>query len=191
MAKRVPISAPRLPEVKFDKKTESKDKTAYDTKIKPYSGVFSRGKDKEYEEKVVQIDRVTYVVAGGKRMRFRVLVVIGNKNGKVGVGVAKAADIPAAVQKAVLKAKKRLVTIDIKNGTIPHEIKYKYGPAYILLKPASKGTGIIAGGPVRAVVELSGITDILSKMLGSENKINNVFATYEALKGFSNEIKRT
>ena len=158
---------PRLPEVKLEKTAPKIVESA--------KRQFRDKKDKEFEEKVVQIDRVTYVVAGGKRMRFRVLVVVGNRKGKVGVGVAKATEIPHAVQKAVSQAKKRFIDVPMKNGTILHEITYKYGPARIFLKPASTGTGIIAGGPVRAVVELAGITDILSKMLGSENKINNVF----------------
>jgi small subunit ribosomal protein S5 len=173
-------TTPQLPEVKLEKKEQKL----------PAAKIGLEKKEKEFEEKVVQIDRVTYVMAGGKRMRFRALVVIGDRNGKIGVGVAKAAEIPKAVEKAVNQAKKRLIEVPIKNGTIPYEIKYKYGPAHILLKPASEGTGIIAGGPIRAVVELAGITDILSKMLGSENKINNVFATYFALKELSHEIKR-
>jgi small subunit ribosomal protein S5 len=164
MPKRVAKAPPRLPEVKLEKIEEEK---------KP---------EEEFEEKVVQIDRVAYVVAGGKRMRFRAVVVIGNRNGKVGVGVSKAVEIPNAVAKAKTQARKRLIEVPIKNGTIPHPIKYKYGSAYIFMKPASPGTGIIAGGPIRAVVELAGITDILSKMLGSHNKINNVMATYEALQ---------
>lgn len=169
MPKRMPKSAPALPEVEL--KT-SKKREEGRLEEKPV----------ELETKVVKIDRVTYVVAGGKRMRFRVLVVVGDRSGRVGIGVAKAVEIPSAIAKATLQAKKRLIPIPLKYGTIPYEIKYKYGSAYVLLKPASAGTGIIAGGPVRAVVELAGITDILSKMLGSENKINNVFATYEALK---------
>jgi len=164
MPRRVAKAPPILPEVRFKAPAEGE---------KP---------EIEFEEKVVQIDRVSYVVAGGRRLRFRVLVVVGNKKGKVGVGVDKATEIPNAVSKAVSQAKKRLIEIPLSDGTIPHEIRYKYGPAKVFLKPASKGTGIIAGGPVRAVLELAGVTDILSKMLGSENKINNVFATYEALK---------
>ena len=161
------VPRPKLPEVIFKKPIERER---------------HQERDKEFEEKVVSIDRVSYVIAGGKRMRFRVLVVIGNRTGKVGVGVAKAPEIPNAITKAIAQAKKNLIDIPLKNGTIPFEIKYKYGPAVVFLKPASNGTGIIAGGPVRAVIELSGITDILSKMMGSKNKINNVFATHHALK---------
>lgn len=168
MPKRNPISIPQLPEVKLEKSEEllAKEKET----------------EEEFEEKIVEIDRVAYVVAGGKRLRFRVLVVVGNKAGKVGVGLAKAVAIPDAIAKAVRLAKKRMIKVPLKNGTIPFEIKHKYGPAIVFLKPARPGTGIIAGGPVRAVVELSGIRDILSKMMGSKNKINNVFATFEALK---------
>lgn len=173
MARRIPKTAPQLPEVKLKKEI---DESSED--------IVSSEETQELEEKVVQIDRVTYVVAGGKRMRFRVLVVVGDRKGKVGVGVAKAAEIPDAVKKAAARAKKRMIQIEIKNGTIPFEVKQKYGSATVLLKPASPGTGIIAGGPIRAVVEAAGITDILSKMLSSNNKINNVFATYEALKRF-------
>jgi small subunit ribosomal protein S5 len=167
MSRKVVKAPPRLPEVKIEK-IEKKEKEE-----KP---------EEEFEERIVQIDRVAYVVAGGKRTRFRVVIVIGNKNGQVGVGISKAVEIPDAVAKAKNQARKRLIEVPIKNGTIPHEIKYKYGSAYVLLKPASPGTGIIAGGPIKAVIELAGITDILSKMLGSNNKINNVMATYEALK---------
>lgn len=162
--KRIPKGPPRLREVKIEKPLPEE---------KPVE---------EFEEKVVEVDRVTYVVAGGKRMRFRALVVIGDRKGQVGVGLGKANEVPDAVAKAVYQAKKSIINVPIKDGTIPHEIKEKYKSALVLLKPASKGTGIIAGGPVRAVIEMSGITDILSKMLGSENKINNVMATYEALK---------
>lgn len=136
---------------------------------------------KEFEEKIVQIDRVTYVVAGGKRMRFRVLAVIGDKKGRVGYGIGKATEVPDAVKKAVKYAKKHLINVDIVNGTVAHEIYVKYGAAYIFLKPARKGTSVIAGGAVRTVLELVGIKNVLSKILGSTNKINNVKATIEAL----------
>ena len=143
-------------------------------------------KEEDFDEKIVQIQRVTYVVAGGKRMRFQVLVVVGDRKGTVGVGVAKATEIPEAVQKAVSRAKNRMIEVPLRNGTIPYEVRQKYGSAFVLLKPASPGTGIIAGGAVRAVVELAGITDILSKILGSKNKINNVYATYKALERLKN-----
>ncbi len=140
---------------------------------------------KEFEEKVVQIDRVTRVVKGGRRLRFRATVVIGDRKGRVGVGVAKASQVVLAIQKAVAQAKKNLVTINIHETSIPHEVMKEYCGAKVFLKPAHPGTGVIAGGAVRAVVEVSGITDILSKMIGSSNKINNVYATFEALKSLS------
>ncbi len=140
---------------------------------------------KEFEEKVVQIDRVTRVVKGGRRFRFRATVVIGDRKGRVGVGVAKASQVVLAIQKAVAQAKKNLVTINIHETSIPHEIMKEYCGAKVFLKPACPGTGVIAGGAVRAVIEVSGIKDILSKMIGSSNKINNVYATFEALKSLS------
>lgn len=136
----------------------------------------------EYEEKVVQVDRVSRTVKGGKRMRFRALVVIGNRKGKVGIGIGKAQEVLIAVQKAVSHAKKELIEVPIVNDTIPHEIKVSSGGATVFLKPAGVGTSIIAGGSVRAVIELSGIKNILSKIIGSSNKINNVKATILALK---------
>lgn len=138
--------------------------------------------EKQFEEKVVQIDRITRVVAGGRRLRFRATVVVGDRDGHVGIGVAKGLEVVSAIQKAVQKAKKNMVEISLKGTTIPHEVMYKHGGAKVFLKPASEGTGVIAGGAVRAVVEAAGIHDILSKMIGSSNKINNVYATFEALK---------
>jgi small subunit ribosomal protein S5 len=140
---------------------------------------------KEFDERVVQIDRVTRVVKGGRRLRFRATVVIGDKKGRVGVGVAKGSAVVLAITKAVAQAKKNLITINMHDTTIPHEVETVYCGARVFLKPASPGTGVIAGGAVRAVVEVAGIKDILSKMIGSSNKINNVYATYEALKSLS------
>lgn len=140
---------------------------------------------RDYETKVVEIKRVTRVVAGGKRMRFRALVVAGNKKGKVGVGLKKGADVADAVGKASEEARKSMINVDISSqGSIPHGVWQKYKAAKVILKPAPLGTGIIAGGPVRAVVDLAGIQNISSKMLGSANKVSNVRATYEALKNF-------
>ncbi len=154
---------------------------------KKFKGKF-RGKRKErseYEQKVIDIARVTRVVKGGKRFSFRTTMVIGNKKGKVGVGIAKGADMKISTEKSYASAKKNLVDIAIKGNTIPYPINYKLGGAKILLKPASKGTGIVAGGAVRAVMSLVGVSDVSGKMLGSSSKISNARATIEALKLFS------
>lgn len=136
----------------------------------------------EFLERVVQIDRVNRVVSGGRRLRFRATVVIGNMKGKVGVGIGKADEVSIAVQKAVTKAKRDLVTVNIERGTIPHQISHKFKASKILLFPARPGTGIIAGGAVRTVLELAGVRDILSKTHGSRHKINTTRATLEALQ---------
>jgi small subunit ribosomal protein S5 len=136
---------------------------------------------REFEQKVVEIKRVTRVVAGGKRMRFRALVVIGDKKGKVGMGLRKGTDVTEAVQKAVNAAKKSMIQVSLHNDTIPHEAKLKYKSSVVFLKPARPGTGVIAGGAIRQVLDLVGVKNVLSKMLGSSNKTNNVTATYLAL----------
>jgi len=139
------------------------------------------GAKREFDQKVIEVKRVTRVVAGGKRMRFRALVAIGDKKGKIGVGLRKGTDVSEAVNKAVNAAKKTMVLIPMVNQTIPHEIKFKYKSSVVFLKPARPGTGIIAGGSIRQVLDLAGIRNILSKMLGSSNKVNNTMATYLAL----------
>jgi small subunit ribosomal protein S5 len=138
--------------------------------------------EKQFEERVLHVDRVARVVKGGRRFRFRALVVVGDFKGKVGIGTSKGADVTAAVTKAVEVAKKNLITIPITNGTLPHEQESKVSGAHILIKPARPGTGLIAGGVVRSILEIGGVRNILSKSLGSSNKTNTAYATIDALK---------
>lgn len=138
--------------------------------------------ENQFEERVVSINRVTKVVKGGRRFRFAALVVIGNKQGEVGFGTGKAAEVPDAIKKAVEDAKVNMIKVPIVGATIPHAITGNYGAGKVFMKPASEGTGIIAGGAVRAVFELAGINDILSKSIGSSTPINMVRATFAALK---------
>ena len=145
--------------------------------------------EKQYDERVVHIDRVARVVKGGRRFRFRALVVVGDHKGKVGIGIAKGADVTTAITKSVEVAKKHFVNIHIVNGTIPHESEVKVGGARILIKPAVLGTGLIAGGVVRTVLEVTGVSNVLSKSLGSSNKINTAYATLAALQAIEHPDK--
>lgn len=135
-----------------------------------------------YEEQLIQVRRVAKVTKGGKRLKFRALVVVGDGSGKVGVGLGKASEVPDAIRKAVNRAKKDSIEIPLKGTTIPHEVWGKWGAAKVFLKPAVPGTGIIAGGPVRAILQKAGVRDVLSKSFGSNNQVNVAFATMEALK---------
>ncbi len=137
---------------------------------------------KQFEEVVINIDRVSRVVKGGRRFRFKALVVVGDRKNKVGVGVAKGADVQTAVQKATDVAKKNMLTFPLVNGTIPHENEIKYSGARVLIKPAAPGTGIIAGGVIRSIIGVTGINNLLSKSLNSTNKVNIAYATIEALR---------
>lgn len=169
-----------------------------DKKAAPQGKKFSKGKKnfsrapkkevvKEYDERVVAINRVTKVVKGGKRMKFSALVVIGNGKGKFGFSTGKSGEVPDAIKKSVDKAKRNLHTVNIVNGgTISHEVIGKFGATEVFLKPAPEGTGIIAGGPVRAIVELSGIKNVYSKVYGSRTKINIIRATTAALNSLKN-----
>ena len=142
-----------------------------------------RSQEKEFESKLLDLARVTRVTAGGRRFRFRAVVIIGNKLGKVGVGIAKGTDVAQAVEKATRFAKKNLIIVPMVEGTIPHEVFAKFGPARVLLKPQRKGRGLVAGGTVRVICNLAGIKNISSKILGrTTNKLNNARATIEAMK---------
>lgn len=138
--------------------------------------------NQEFVEKVIQVNRVSKKTSGGNKIGFSILVIVGDKKGRVGVGLGKASDVASAVRKAATYARKHLITVPIVNTTIPHMVHIKEGAAKVLLKPAPPGTGIRAGGSVRAVVEAAGIKNIVSKILGTDNRASNVYATFSALK---------
>lgn len=146
---------------------------------------------KEFDERVVQVKRVTKVTTGGKRMAFRALSVIGDRKGRVGVGVGKALEVSAAIRKAVEAAKKSMITVPLIAGTIPHDIVGKVGASSMIMRPAPAGTGVIAGGAGRIVLELSGIHDIVAKCVGSSNAINVAFATIDGLKNLKTVDRET
>lgn len=154
--------------------------------LRPGFGRAGFGKDRqkdEFQTKLLDLARVTRVTGGGKRLRFRAVVIAGDKKGKIGIGIDKGRDVSQAVEKATRKAKKNLVSVVIIDGTIPHEVMAKSGPAVVLLKPQKKGRGLVAGGAVRTICDLAGIKNVSSKILsGSKNKLNNARATMEALR---------
>ena len=141
--------------------------------------------EKPFDERTLHIDRVARVVKGGRRFRFRALVVVGDRKNRVGIGIAKGADVTAAITKATDVAKKHMIAVAIHKDTLPHEAEAKVGGARILLKPASAGTGLIAGGVVRTVLEVAGVRNVLSKSLGSTNKANTAYATIAALQSIT------
>lgn len=154
---------------------------------KPMGGQRGRQRNEreksEYDQKVLDMARVTRVVAGGRRFSFRATVALGNRKGKIGVGIGKGIDVSQAVDKAVADAKKNMIIVALKEGTIPHEIRAKYGAAKVFLKPAPKGKGLVAGGAVRVICDLAGIENISAKIISkSTNKLNNAQATIDALK---------
>jgi small subunit ribosomal protein S5 len=140
----------------------------------------------EWKERVIQIRRVTKVVKGGKKMSFRAIVAVGNEKGQVGIGVGKASEVISAIQKAISDAKKSLVTVPMLRSTVPHQVLGKWDAARVMIKPASKGTGVIAGGAVRSILELAGIHDVLSKNLGASSPLNTARATIDGLTQLRN-----
>ncbi len=156
--------------------------------MKPRKRYADKKPQDAFEEKVIEVSRVSRTVKGGRRIRFRALIVVGDKNGRVGMGLGKSNEVSTAVSKASTRARKNLIQVPIINGTIPHEVIGSFGAANVLLKPASSGTSVVAGGSVRVVAELAGISDLLAKSLGSRSKINNIAATISALKSFNKKV---
>lgn len=146
--------------------------------------------EKEFDQRIIDIARVTRVMAGGKRMRFRACVVIGDHKGRMGYGLGKGADVTLAVQKAATRARRDLIAVPIENETIPHELKVKYKAARLLIKPAPKGTGVMAGGALRLALELSGIGNVVTKVYGSKNKLNNIGALFLALRTLGQSVSK-
>ncbi|AJM72130.1 30S ribosomal protein S5 [Mycoplasma yeatsii] len=161
--------------------TQKPENKKFDRKAKSNNKPVRTVKD-DFEEKVVTIRRVTKVTKGGRHFRFAAVVVVGNKKGLVGMGTGKANEVPEAIKKAIKEAKKNLIAVSLRNGTVPHEVLGTFGAGKILIKPAKVGTGVIAGGPARAVIELAGISDVYAKSLGSNNPINMIRATMQGLQ---------
>lgn len=146
-------------------------------------------RDREFEERIISLDRVTRVVKGGRRFRFRATVVVGDGRGRVGVGIGKGRDTQSSIAKAVHAAKRAMVSVNLRGTTIPHDASVSFSGASVLLKPARPGTGVIAGGAVRSVLETAGVKDIRTKALGSSNKINNAYATIAALASLAAPVE--
>jgi small subunit ribosomal protein S5 len=146
--------------------------------------------EKEFEETVIQIKRVSKKTKGGNTIRFTALVVVGDKKGKLGVALAKAPDVPSAIRKAISRAKRKLIKVPLRDTTIPYSVEEKFSAARVLLKPAPAGSGIIAGGPMRVVLEAAGVKDVSGKILGTRNRASNVYATVAALKKIAKIDKR-
>ncbi len=149
-----------------------------------------RRQESEFDQVIIDLARVTRVMAGGKRMSFRACVVIGDRKGRVGAALAKGADVTAAINKAAKKAEKNLINVPITNETIPHMVKSKFHAARVMLRPAPKGSGVISGGAVRPVLELAGISNVVGKIMGSPSKVNNVLATLKALESLMGDVNR-
>lgn len=143
--------------------------------------------EKEFEERTIQVNRISKKTKGGNRIRFATLVAVGDRKGRVGIGLAKAADVASALQKANKYATNHMISVPMKGTTIPHEIKLKWGAAKILIKPAPEGSGVIAGGAIRAIMEVAGVKDVVAKILGTSNKATNIYATFAALKMLKKE----
>ena len=186
-------SAEATPDKKEEpKKEEKKDSQRGGRGDRPQRGGRRGGnrrqrEPKEFEEAILQIDRVTRVVSGGRRLRFRISVVIGDQKGRVGFGVGKSAEVMVGIQKAVAQAKRNLINVPIFNGTIPHEMNSTFKSSRVLLFPAPEGKGVIAGGAVRRILELAGVKNVLSKVHGSRNKLNVAVATIKALQAMQNK----
>lgn len=176
------------PKISVDKRTSNNDSDQDNRRSGRGRGHRDRKprEAKEFEESIIQIDRVTRVTKGGRQLRFRVSVVIGDQKGRVGFGIGKAAEVMSGVQKAIAEAKRNLVAVSIFQDTIPHAVSYKFKASKVFLLPAPEGKGVIAGGAVRKVLELAGIKNVLSKMHGSRNKLNSVYATMECLRALQN-----